>query len=83
MKIETEPAPAALKHECGKCRSMIILPEWVSVEEVADAVVFQCPNCDKEAEIDISHRPKTDVRLIVNGKESSSAGKRTEDVIRV
>jgi len=46
-----------IHHKCGKCRTQMLLPDWVGKTEY-DTAVFQCPKCDHEAEIDISNYPK-------------------------
>lgn len=82
MRIEAEKDTAVLTYQCSNCHAKMAFPEWVAMEENYDVVVFECPECGDEGELDISDRPKTDVRLIVNGRKGSSSGSGAEDVIR-
>lgn len=66
MTVISDTVEATLHHECSKCHSEMLLPPWVSLEEEAERTVFQCPVCDREAEIDISDYPKTRLRVVVN-----------------
>lgn len=67
MEVQTKEKKEAIVHTCGRCKSVMALPSWVSLKEDKGHALFQCPECEKEAEIDISQYPKIDVRVVVNG----------------
>lgn len=71
MTVEQGSVQASITETCSTCRTRIVLPDWVSQREDADAVLFQCPNCDGEREIDITDYPQTFMRIVVNDWEHS------------
>lgn len=60
--IRLEPIQHQIQHKCGRCRSQMLLPDWVGKSEY-DTVVFNCPKCEKEEELDISDYPKMRLRI--------------------
>lgn len=76
MSIQANRLKTNIRHQCDRCGSKMVLPEWVALEEEYDSAVFQCPQCNREAEIDISDYPKTRVRVVVDGWENAEEGER-------
>lgn len=66
-----EPIQHNIQHTCEKCRSEMLLPDWVGKPE-HDTVFFKCPKCDQEAEIDISDYPKKILKIYPLCRENSS-----------
>ena len=75
MTVTAGFVKANLQHKCRKCRSEMLLPEWVALAEDSEVCLFQCPVCNREAEIDISDYPKTRMRVVVNDYRTSTNGK--------
>lgn len=61
-ELRLEPIQNKIQHKCTKCRTEMILPGWVGETEY-DTAVFQCPECDHEAEIDISNYPRKRLKI--------------------
>ena len=76
MSVHAEEQKTTLHHKCGNCRSEMLLPEWVSMEKEEESVIFQCPICSREAEIDIGDYPMTRVRVVVNEWHDSTYAQR-------
>lgn len=75
MSVTAQKVQTTIEHRCERCRSAVTLPEWVTGQEGAERCKFQCPVCDREAEVDISHYPMTRVRVVVNDYERIADGK--------
>lgn len=70
-ELRLEPIQHNIQHMCGKCRSEMLLPNWVGKSEY-DTVIFKCPKCDQEAEIDISDYPKKKLKIYPLCRENLS-----------
>lgn len=71
MSVIVNQETAAIEHRCRKCKCSIVLPEWVSQKEDFDSVSFKCPECEHEAEVNISEYPRVGVRVVVDGWNDS------------
>jgi len=58
MTVEIRSLKENIHYECWKCKTEMLLPEWVSQDESLDDVVFQCPKCGDEADIDVTEYPR-------------------------
>lgn len=65
MSVEATTVGGNLRHKCRKCRTEMLIPENVSLEE-GEVAVFRCPLCDTEGTVDISKYPMTRMRIVVS-----------------